>query len=177
MSEEIVLHNNPVALTKDIDDLMTKYLTEKTTGEIVMRHENSYNIREFVVTDLILSAIQERDVEIIESIIKRIDGGIPKADEREKYANIIGNAIDMVLEMPVSEQADVHANETAIVSIAKALILASLEKPGGNFAKKRDRKKAAEIILQRCGGSKFEPTKLTDVVEIVEPDWAVDKEE
>lgn len=177
MSEEIVLHNNRVMIEKNIDTLMTTYLTERTTGEIVMHHENAYNIREFVVTDLILSAITERDVELIESIIKRIDGGIPKADERDKFANIIGNAIDEVLELPVSEQADIKSYELGIVSLAKSLVLASLDKPGGNFAKKRDRKKAAEIILQRCGGSKFEPTKLTDVVEIVEPDWAVDKEE
>lgn len=154
-----------------IDQMLTDSLLFKTINENAASIETSCNARSFFVFKLIYDAVFLKDVGLIDLIINRIDGIVPKQSDRDSYANIIGDALDDVLDMTRAEQLVIMPNDPAIIALAKSLIHISLQDPGNNPMKKKDKVRATEIILNRCGGKKTEPTKPLIEEVYVEPEW------
>lgn len=169
-----VQKNQTKGLAKGLDNILTSYLMDKTLGEICYTHEHTSNTRTWTACHLIIEAICEQDVGLMKLIIQRIDGGIPQANERDKFANIIGNAIDQVLDQPLCERTQLDfSNDSGIIAMAKAICLAATTTVGNNVAKRKDRQMAAEILLNRTGGMKSEPVKDSDKKVYVDPSWAL----
>lgn len=167
---EIVKSKTNKELISGLDDMLTAYLLRKTVADICMERETTKNARTFVTCDLLLNAIGERDVGLINLIVKRVDGGVPKSDERKSFANLVGDAIDDVLDGPADERNNIDLqNDSGIIALAKAIVLASIEPVGKNVSKRKDRQMAAEILLNRTGGMKTEPVKETSNKIYVDP--------
>lgn len=173
-NEIISLAPKQQAMLDGMDDLLTDLLLNKTLGEIVQTMETSSNVRTYSAARIIINAISELDVSLIGTIIKRVDGGIPKADDRHTYANLIGDALDDVLDMPKDEQKFLDfKKDYGIIALAKAIVMCAIQRNvGSNVAKKRDRQIAADILLSRTGGLKNEPRKATTEITIKDADWA-----
>ena len=98
-----------------IDERLSDMLITKTLGEIAKLAQCTNHTKTEVVCTLIYNAvfgsvaearagIFNPDIGLMEEIIKRVDGSVPDAKERENFANIIGEALDDVMELP-KEQA------------------------------------------------------------------------
>lgn len=135
-----------------------------------LKREQAPSTRHFFVAQLIFNAVFEKDVGCINEIAKRIDGAVPDADERDQFANILGDALDDVMDFPLQDLV-VYVDDPAIVAIAKALIYIALEPVGKSVSKRKDREKALGIVLSRIGGNKNKPVRETELLEYVEPEW------
>ena len=156
---------------QSIDDLLTDYCLLKTMGDVAKGRELSTNARSYTVTSMIYNAVIEVDVELIKTIILRVDGTVPSEKKRDSYANLFGDALDDVMSYTKAEQMSVTSEDTPIIAMAKALIYAATQPVGSNFQKRKERNLAANIILERIGGRKIEPKKLAIETVYVEPEW------
>jgi hypothetical protein len=150
-------------------------------GRIVKSREIAQNAKQYTVASMIFNAVFEMDIDLIRTIALRIDGTIPAEDKREGYANILGDAIDDVLSLPLSSQLQITPLDRPIEAMAKALVFVATQPCGGNYAKRKERNLAAQMILERTGGRKVEPTRLAIETVYEDPEWlqlpSSDKEE
>lgn len=154
-----------------IDDYLTYLCLEKTIGEVLEMRERAPNAKCYFAAQLIFCAVFETDIGCIQQVVERVDGTIPEEGERDKFANIFGDALDDVLELDNVEQLRIFPQDPCIIAIAKATYSISVCPVGKNVNKKKDRQKAIEMILKRTGGRKSEPTRETKVIEYVDPEW------
>lgn len=167
--------------TKDIvtvstsDNTLDEFLTDvclcRTMGDVVRSREISLNAKQYTVASMIYNAVFEMDVDLIRTIALRIDGTIPEEDKREGFANLIGDAIEDVLSYGKAEQMKVLPEDPPIIAMAKALVYVGTQPCGSNYAKRKERNLAAQMILERTGGRKVQPTRLLTEKKYVEPDW------
>lgn len=154
-----------------MDEYLTYLCLEKTIGEVNMMRERSNRVRNWFAARLICIAIFEKDIGAILQIADRIDGAIPDKSERDSFANLVGDAIEDVMDLPAGERIFVNEDDLTIIAMAKVIIWISMETAGGNVMKKKDRQKAIEMILKRTGGKRSEPVREAERLEFVEPDW------
>lgn len=156
------------------DASMDTYLTDvclnKTMGEVVYNRENSPNTRAYVVNALICNAVFELDVDLIKTIVTRIDGLVPDENKRDGYANILGDALENVLSYDTAEQV-VTESDPAIIAMAKVLVVKAGSLAGTNYMARKERNLAAQMVLERTGGRKIGPTKPAIETKYVEPEW------
>ena len=131
----------------------------------------SQNARSYTVTSMIYNAVVEVDVELIKSIVLRIDGTVPSEKNRESYANLLGDALEDVMQYDNVQQLTVHSYDPPIIAMAKALVFSATQPCGSNYQKRKERNLAAQMILERIGGRKVEPRRLELETVYVEPDW------
>ena len=163
-----------------LDQYMTRVCLERTMGDVVKNLGTSTNVKQYTVNSIIFNAVFEWDVDLIRTIALRIDGTVPAENDRESYANILGDAIEDVLSYPLNEQLNVNEYDTPVIAMAKALIYVASQPAGSNYAKRKERNLAAQMILERTGGRKVEPTRPQLETVYVEPEWLQlpgDKEE
>ena len=79
--------------------------------------------------------------------------------------------MDDVLEMENKNQTIIQPNDTMVIAIAKAIFHISTMPAGRNVSKRKDRNKAVETLLSRCGGRKTKPTSNELVIEYTQPEW------
>ena len=156
---------------KSLDDYLTDACMLKTMGEIVKARESSQNAKAYTLAQIIYNAVFEMDVDLIRTIALRIDGTIPEEHRRDGYANIMGDAIEDVLAYSKEEAMEIHEYDTPLIAMAKALVYVGTQPCGTNYAKRKERNLAAQMILERCGGRKVEPTRVEAQIEYVEPEW------
>lgn len=145
---------------------------ERTIGEVAEIADRSYNAKAFWGAMLICNAIlPEPDIGLIEEIVKRIDGAVPDKKDRDKAANLVGDALEDVMSYPRAQQISINGDDPTIIAIAKALVYLSSSFVGKNPTKRKDRQKATEIILNRMGGRRSEPVREVVTLEYVDPDW------
>ena len=145
---------------------------ETTILDVVKRVENSTSSRDFLLYVLIRDAVFEKNIQAIDRIIQRVDGAVPNEKDRDRYANIIGDAIEDVLDYESLELAgEVLPSDPTIIAIAKTLFRISVDPAGKNVQAMKDKAKAMDIIFQRTGGRKSEPTKERHELKYVDPDW------
>lgn len=154
-----------------VDALLADYVLGKTFGEVVKHHEGSCNARTYLVVSMIFNAVMEKDVGAIASIVNRVDGTIPDEKERENYANYFGDAIEDVLDYTQNQQILVSPQDPCIIALAKALVFVAYAPCGKNPAARKERQKAMDIILNRTGGRKTEPTRQAIETAYVQPSW------
>lgn len=154
-----------------LDNYMANVCLFRTMGDVVKSREVATNAKQYTVNSMIFNAVAEKDVDLIRTIALRIDGTVPEEDKREGYANIFGDALEDVLEMPLSDQLNIKSYDPPVIAMAKALVYIGTQPCGSNYAKRKERNLAAQMILERCGGRKVQPTRPELTVEYVEPEW------
>ena len=156
-----------------LDDYISNICLSRTVGEVLRMRESSNNARASWAATLVTDAIFNLDIGSINQIVQRVDGSIPTSDSRNDYANIMGDALDDVLDYENAYQRRIFPEDTVIIALAKAVLAISVMDAGNNFSKKKEKQQAIEMILQRTGGRKTEPTRLLAVTNFVQPDWMV----
>ena len=154
-----------------LDQYMTRVCLERTMGDVVKDLGTTNNTKQYTVNSMIFNAVFEWDVDLIRTIALRIDGTVPAEGDRESYANILGDAIEDVLSYPLNEQLNVHEYDSPVIAMAKALVYVATQPAGSNYAKRKERNLAAQMILERTGGRKVEPARPQLETVYVEPEW------
>lgn len=159
------------AYDTSLDGYMADVCLFRTMGDVVRAREIATNVKQVTVNSMIFNAVFEQDVDLIRTIALRIDGTVPEEDKREGYANIFGDALEDVLNRSVDDQMNIVPNDPPIIAMAKALVYIGTQPCGGNYAKRKERNLAAQMILERCGGRKVQPTRIEAQIEYIEPEW------
>lgn len=167
--------NTAIVVTNEYDTTLDNYLTNvclsRTMGDVVRSREIATNAKQYTVASMIFNAVFEQDVDLIRTIALRIDGTVPEESKRAGYANILGDAIEDVLSYEQAVQLQVTPLDPPIIAMAKALVYIGTQPCGSNYAKRKERNLAAQMILERTGGRKVQPTALHVTTEYVEPEW------
>lgn len=160
---------------RDYDTSIDNYLSNicllSTMGDVVRSRDIATNAKQYTVASLVFNAVFEMDVELIRTIALRIDGTVPEEDKREGYANIIGAALEDVLSYERADQLKVVPEDPPVIAMAKALVYIGTQPCGSNYAKRKERNLAAQMILERCGGRKVQPARIEADIVYVEPEW------
>ena len=154
-----------------LDDYLTRVCLDRTMGDVVKSREQAANAREYTVACMVFNAVFELDVDLIRTIATRIDGTIPAEGDRESFANIMGDALEDVLNYDEKEQTIITPDDPPIIAMAKALVHIGTQPCGSNYAKRKERNLAAQMILERTGGRKVNPTRPMIETKYVEPEW------
>lgn len=162
-------------IKREYDNTLDNYLTDvcltRTMGDVVRSRERAANLKEYTVSCMVFNAVFELDVDLIRTIALRIDGTVPEEDKREGFANILGDAIEDVLSYSQAEQAKIVPEDPPIIAMAKALVHIGTQPCGTNYAKRKERNLAAQMILERTGGRKVQPTRPAIETRYVSPEW------
>ena len=154
-----------------LDEYLTTLCLDRTIGEVVALREKAANVRSFFGAQLIFNAVFEQDIGAIFQIAERIDGAVPTKEKREMFANLVGDALEDVMDMPISERVNINPEDVTIIAIAKVILYISMQSAGSNVQKRKDRQKAIEMVLKRTGGKRTEPVKEAVKLDYVEPEW------
>lgn len=154
-----------------LDQMLTTMCLGHTVNEVIQMKDKALRARTYFCASLIYNAIFETDIAAIKEIAQRIDGTIPMENERDKFANIVGDAIEDIMEYQSSEDLRVYPDDIVVIALAKAVYYLATREVGKNAAARKDRQQAIEMILTRVGGRKTEPVRETMTLEYVEPDW------
>lgn len=155
-----------------LDSYLTHVCLDLTMGDVVRKRESDVNnVRSLTVASMIFNAVFEMDVELIKTIGLRIDGTVPEEGDRKRFANILGDAIDDVMDYDDARKMTIVPEDTPIIAMAKVLIAKATRLAGNNMQKRKERNLAVSMILERTGGRKVSPTKPMLETRYVEPDW------
>lgn len=154
-----------------LDNYMAEVCLMRTMGDVVHSREVATNAKQYTVNSMVFNAVFEKDVDLIRTIALRIDGTVPEEDKRDGYANLIGAAIEDVLSYERADQMKVVPSDPPVIAMAKALVYIGTQPCGSNYAKRKERNLAAQMILERCGGRKVQPKRNDLQIEYVEPEW------
>lgn len=164
-----------IVSVRDYDTTLDGYMADvclfRTMGDVVHSREVATNAKQYTVNSMIFNAVFEMDVDLIRTIALRIDGTVPEEDKRSGYANIIGEALEDVLSYERADQMRIVPSDPPVIAMAKALVYIGTQPCGSNYAKRKERNLAAQMILERCGGRKVQPTRQDLTIEYVEPEW------
>lgn len=155
----------------DIDRYTADVCLTRTMGDIVRARDTATNARQYFVSNLIFSAVFEKDMSLVDIIATRIDGTVPTNKERDSFANLMGDAIDDVLDMDRSEQTLIQPSDPVIIALAKVVYHIAVEPTKKDYNKKRERQKAVEMVYARTAGRRNEPVKLAIEEKFVDPEW------
>ena len=168
-------NDTEIVTAREYDTTLDNYLTfvslGRTMGDVVRSREIATNAKQYTVASMIFNAVFEMDVDLIRTIALRIDGTVPEESKRAGYANILGDAIEDVLSYEQAVQLQVTPQDPPIIAMAKALVYIGTQPCGNNYAKRKERNLAAQMILERTGGRKVQPTAIHVTTEYVEPEW------
>jgi hypothetical protein len=126
----------------------------------------------YLVSRLFTDAIFNQDIRVIQQIITRIDGGLPKDEDLSHYQTYFGDCINEVLEMDSADQMKIVPEDTVMMAMCKSLYDLAVQdiywddekqckcKPSSD--KKQERDAAMRIILERCGGRKTQTVVKKD---------------
>lgn len=132
------------------------------------------NARTYFVANIVFCAIFEQDMGLIETIAKRIDGTVPTTDKRDSFANLMGDAIEDVLDMGRAEQRIVTPDDPVIIALAKVVYKIATTPSNGNPTLKREKQKAVEMVFERTNGRRTEPVRPQLETIYTDPAWMTD---
>lgn len=126
-------------------------------------HNNVENATEFFVARLFTDAIFNGDIRAMQTIIQRIDGGLPKDVDVANVKTAFGDCVNEILDGPIDDRMKVHPSDTVLMAMAKSLYAESVrdiywnEKqkkpiPKPSTEAKQCKDAARRMILERtCG--------------------------
>ena len=150
-------------------------------ADVVQRNE--YNIprvhfdgdhefaRNHLACQMYTDAVFNQDIRVIQTIISRIDGGLPKDTELTSYQTLFGDCMNEVLAMDRVSQLKVLPSDTVMMALCKSLFSIAAadiyheiksDKHGNTWSKKvnpsterkKERDSALRLVLERAGGRK-----------------------
>jgi hypothetical protein len=143
----------------------------------------------FLASQMYTDAVFSQDIRVIQTIINRIDGGLPKDVEVDSYQTLFGDCMNEVLAMEHQEQLKVMPTDTVMMALCKSLFdIASTDiyheiksdKTGNKWSRKvnpsTERKQARDsalrLVLERAGGRKTTIlAKAKEIDTVVVADW------
>lgn len=161
----------PKIVDNQLDEYTARVCLTRTMGETFRVRETATNARTYFVANLVFSAILEKDMSLIEILANRIDGTIPTSETRDSFANLMGDAIDDVLDMERHEQMNIMPNDLVIVALAKTVFHIATAPTKGNPILKREKQKAVEMIYGRVAGRRTQPVRPLIETKYVKPAW------
>lgn len=155
-----------------IDDKLHNIVLGMTLGQLNSYCENAQLVstEKYWLSHTIRDAIALMDIRQIQTVIQRLDGGVPTKENRDKYANYLGSFLEDVSKLPVYETKQLRLEDPVYLCLAKAIYHISLMNPQ-NPQQQRDKNTATEIIFDRCGGRVSEPVKELVDVTYTQPKW------
>lgn len=168
---QLSLVEDPWKNEKGLDDYLTRLCLDETMGNVVKGAEAEGNYRSLWGRALISNAVFDKDIGLCRSIIQRIDGTVPEENKRDGYANIVGDALQDIMDMPLTATNTVLPSDPPIIAIAKVIYYVSIAPTGQNPQKIKQRQLAVDIVFERCGGKKTAPTKPLLETKYEDPAW------
>lgn len=147
------------------------------------------NARGYLVSQMYTDAVFNQDIRVIQTIVSRIDGGLPKDTELDGYQTLFGDCLTEIMAMTDGNQLKVTPDDSVMMALCKSLYdIATADiyhevrsdKNGNRWSKKitptTERKQARDsalrLVLERTGGRKTAiPKKLERLEEVVVADW------
>lgn len=154
-----------------LDEYTSGVCLTMTVGQALLARERASNARQYFVANLVFDAIFEKDMSLIEILATRIDGTVPTSKTRDSFANIMGDAIDDVLDMDEPERIKVFPDDPVIIALAKVVFHIATDPTRGNPVKKKEKQKAVEMVYARTAGRRTEPVRPKLEERFVEPEW------
>ena len=152
--------------------MLTHILLDTQFADVLRRVEECTSPRDYFLFVLVRDAVMETDIGALEQIIKRVDGAAPSEEDRDLYANIIGDAIEDVMSWPDYYQvATLDITQPTVIVVAQTLYRIAVRPCGKDPQLRRDKAKAMDIIFQRTGGKKTKPVKEDVQLRFTDPDW------
>lgn len=145
--------------------------------------------KSFLAAQMFTDAVFNGDIRVIQTIINRIDGGLPKDVEVDSYQTLFGDCMNEVLAMTDSLQLKVLPTDTVMMALCKSLFdIATTDiyheiksdKNGNRWSRKvnpsTERKQARDsalrLVLERAGGRKTAtPTGKKELATVEVADW------
>lgn len=145
--------------------------------------------RAHLASQMFTDAVFNQDIRVIQTIINRIDGGLPKDTEVDEYQTLFGDCMNQVLAMTSGSQLKVLPQDSVMMALCKSLYdLATADiyhevkrdKHGNVWARKvnptAERKQARDsalrLVLERAGGRKTAvPAQPARLEEVDVADW------
>ncbi len=147
-------------------------------------HESntSINATKFLVSRMFTDAIFNGDIRVIQTIVNRIDGGLPKDVDIEEARTLFGDCVNCILESPIDERIKVHPDDSVLMAMAKALYAEAvkdiywnheLNKPvkKPTTEDKQSRDAALRMILERSQGRRTITSKEKQLENIEVAGW------
>ena len=147
--------------------------------------------RAHLASQMFTDAVFNQDIRVIQTIINRIDGGLPKDTEVDEYQTLFGDCMNQVLAMTTADQVKVSPEDSVMLALCKSLFDIAQrdiyhemksDEHGNKWARKRKpsteekqaRDSALRLILERAGGRKTAiPKKPETRDEVVMAPWIV----
>lgn len=133
-------------------------------NRIMIGMAGSRNAADFLVSRLFTDAVFSQDIRAIQLIINRIDGGLPKDVDVDRYQTEFGDCLNEIMRMTDGEQTMVSPDDTVMMALCKSLYhLATqdiywdpekLRKRNPSDSMKKERDSALRMVLERTGGRK-----------------------
>lgn len=133
------------------------------------------------VCRIFTDAVFNEDIRCIQTIINRLDGGLPKDSEIGLYKSYFSECIRDLLSQPEELRFAVNPNDSVMMAIAKSLYNIACEdiyydyekdrKVRPSDTKKQLRDNAMRMILERSGGRKTKVEIQEEAEEVVLPAW------
>lgn len=143
----------------------------------------------YLASQMYTDAVFNGDIRVIQTIIGRVDGGLPKDTDVDEYQTLFGDCMNEVLVMTSNQQLKVLPTDTVMMALCKSLYdiatrdiyhVVKADKHGNRASRKVNpsteaknaRDSALRMVLERAGGRKTavpkNPTQR-DVVRVA--DW------
>lgn len=123
-----------------------------------------HNAADYLVARLFTDAVFSQDIRAIQLIVNRIDGGLPKDVDVERYKTEFGDCLNEIMGMQSQEQFKVKPDDTVMMALCKSLYLLAtqdiywdrekLRSRRPSDSQKKDRDAALRMVLERTGGRK-----------------------
>lgn len=166
-------------------------------GQVVRKSEfgspligsDSVNAQSYLTSRMYTDAVFNQDIRVIQTIINRIDGGLPRDTEIDEYRTLFGDCMNEVLAVTDGTQLKVMPEDTVMMALCKSLYDIATQdiyhemksdKHGNKWSKKvnpttekkQARDSALRLVLERAGGRKTAvPVQQGRTVEIGVADW------
>lgn len=150
---------------------------------------NSTTAREHLASQMFTDAVFNQDIRVIQTIVNRIDGGLPKDIDIDSYQTLFGDCMNQVLAMTSGLQLKVEPTDTVMMALCKSLYDIATQdiyhemksdshgnrwakKVNPSTEKKQARDSALRLVLERAGGRKTAtPSQTKQFDEVTVADW------
>lgn len=139
-----------------------------------------------LVARLFTDAVFNQDVRAINTIIQRVDGGLPKDVDVEDYRTAFSDCVRELMSYDEGERLKVLPTDTVMMALCKSLYDIAVEdiywhrnddgvlvKSKPSDTKKQLRDNAMRIILERAGGRKTMRKEAVEAEVVEMADWVV----
>lgn len=134
--------------------------THMTIGAVT----KDQNAADFLVSRLFTDAVFSQDIRAIQLIVNRIDGGLPRDVDVDRYRTQFGDCLNEVMSMTRAEQLKVIPDDSVMMALCKSLYQLATQDIYWDYGKgrsrrpsdaqKKERDAALRMVLERTGGRK-----------------------